>query len=235
MKFTLMLLLALPFAAMAQEDPEAVYSKMHKALLASNVDEALKYSTEARRKELSSLPQAQKVATVQLIAKMLPQTYSIAGTSIAPDGKTAELRASGQAPALMGGKPETNYGVILFVKEKNEWKVDKSEWSNTRPGNFGLVMAQAKPGAAAPAAAAKGEMSAAEAQRMLTQKDEEVQMSEEQIKKAREEEEALARKKAAEDAAAERERQKQARMALCVIKPVMTDEEIDLCRVAYKD
>lgn len=232
MKFTFVLLLALPFAAMAQEDPEAVYSKMHKALLASNVDEALKYSTEARRQELSSLPQAQKVATVQLIAKMLPQTYSIAGTNIAPDGKTAELRASGQAPALMGGKPETNYGVILFVKEKNEWKVDKSEWSNTRPGNFGLVQAQAKPAAAA---ASKGEMSAAEAARALKDKDEEVQMSEEQLKKAREEEEAMARKKAAEDAAAERERQKQARMALCVIKPVMSDEEIDLCRVAYKD
>jgi hypothetical protein len=46
---------------------------------------------------------------------------------------------------------------------------------------------------------------------------------------------ATARKKAAEDAAAERERQKEARMALCVIRSVMTDEQIDFCRVAYRD
>jgi hypothetical protein len=64
---------------------------------------------------------------------------------------------------------------------------------------------------------------------------EEVEMNEEEAKKAREAADAEARKKAAEDAAAERQRQKEARMLLCVIRPVMSDEQIELCRVAYKD
>jgi hypothetical protein len=63
----------------------------------------------------------------------------------------------------------------------------------------------------------------------------EVKMSEEELAKTRAEEEALMRKKAAEDAAAERERQREARLARCVIKMVMTDEEIDFCKVAYRE
>lgn len=62
-----------------------------------------------------------------------------------------------------------------------------------------------------------------------------VNMSEEELAKTRAEEEALMRKKAAEDAAAERERQREARLARCVIKSVMTDEEIDFCKVAYRE
>jgi hypothetical protein len=65
--------------------------------------------------------------------------------------------------------------------------------------------------------------------------DAEVMMSEEELAKQRAEEEALVRKKAAEDAAAERQRQREARIARCVIKMVMTDEEIDLCKVAFRE
>ena len=64
---------------------------------------------------------------------------------------------------------------------------------------------------------------------------EDMQMTEEELAKARAEDEALMRKSAAEDAAAERQRQQEARMALCVIRPVMSDEQIDYCRVAYRD
>lgn len=69
----------------------------------------------------------------------------------------------------------------------------------------------------------------------LQKAEEDMQMSEEAIAKAKAQDEALARKKAAEDAAFERERQREARIALCIIKPVMTDEEIDLCKVAYRE
>jgi hypothetical protein len=62
-----------------------------------------------------------------------------------------------------------------------------------------------------------------------------VQMSEEELAKQRKEEEAEARKKAAEDALAERQRQREERLSKCVIKMVMTDQEIDYCRVAYRD
>jgi hypothetical protein len=62
-----------------------------------------------------------------------------------------------------------------------------------------------------------------------------VKMSEEELAKQRKEEEAIVARKAAEDAAAERQRQREERIARCVIKMVMTDEEIDLCKVAYRD
>ena len=89
------------------------------------------------------------------------------------------------------------------------------------------AQAQANPSAVTPEAAlTKGD----------AMKDkEDVQMSEEELDKARKEQEALVRKKAAEDAAAERERQREARLALCIIKPVMSDEEIDKCKVAYRE
>jgi hypothetical protein len=229
-RFAAALLLALPLAAAAQEDPELVYSRLHKAMLAANLSEMLKYASAAQRKELDAIPQAQKSATVQLMAKMLPASYSVADTTINPDGKSAELRATGMATGLMGGKPETNYGVVRLVKEGNAWKVDKTEWSNQQPAGFRLVQAPPKPVAVTPAPA-----SAASTPAAAPLKEEDVQANEEGMSKARKEEEAVMRKKAAEDAAAERQRQHEARMALCVIRPVMTDPEIDFCKAAYRD
>jgi len=69
----------------------------------------------------------------------------------------------------------------------------------------------------------------------LQKAEEEMQMSEEAIAKAKAQDEALARQKAADDAAFERQRQREARIALCIIKPVMTDDEINLCKVAYRE
>jgi hypothetical protein len=61
------------------------------------------------------------------------------------------------------------------------------------------------------------------------------QMSEEDLAKAKAEQAALLKKKAAEDAAADRKAQKEAQMAKCNIKAVMTDEEIEFCRTAFRD
>ena len=99
------------------------------------------------------------------------------------------------------------------------------------------AQAPAKPAAAPPEAAkpaaAKPEEKLADPK--LEKAEEELRLSEEAIAKAKAEDEALLRKKEAEDAAAERQRQREARIALCVIKAVMTDEEIDLCKVAYRE
>jgi len=101
---------------------------------------------------------------------------------------------------------------------------------------FTLMLLLALPFAALAQAPAKPEAAAEPAPTsIVVTKEEDVQMSEEEQKKAREAADAAARRRAAEDAAAERERQKEARMALCVIRSVMTDEQIDFCRVAYRD
>lgn len=124
------------------------------------------------------------------------------------------------------------------AQEGNEWKVEKTEWRNQRPANFQLAQAKpeaAKAEAAKPEAAKPADAPAAPAAAAAPQKEEDVQMSEDAIAKAKAEEESLMRKKAAEDAAAERQRQREVRLALCVIKPVMSDAEIELCRVAYRE
>jgi len=106
------------------------------------------------------------------------------------------------------------------------------------PANVQAVKPEAiKPQAApapatAPAAAAAAPAASPAAP---AAKEEDLQSNEAEIAKARAAEEETARKKAAADAAAERQRQKEARLALCVIKPVMTDDEIELCRVAYQE
>ena len=93
---------------------------------------------------------------------------------------------------------------------------------------IGFAQAPANVQAAKPEAAAQAAPAPAA-------KEEDLQSNEAEIAKARAAEEEAARKKAAADAAAERQRQKEARLALCVIKPVMTDDEIELCRVAYQE
>jgi len=47
---------ALCAGAVAQEDPEAVYAKLHRAMLAGNTDELLRYGTAAQQAELAKLP-----------------------------------------------------------------------------------------------------------------------------------------------------------------------------------
>jgi hypothetical protein len=89
--------------------------------------------------------------------------------------------------------------------------------------------------AQAPAAPAAAPAAPAAAPAAAPEKEPDVQMSDEDIAKAKKEEQELLKKKAAEDAAAERKAQKEAQMAKCVIKMVMTDEEIELCRIAYRD
>jgi len=110
--------------------------------------------------------------------------------------------------------------------------------STTRRLGAALVLALPAIGfAQAPAnvQAAKPEAAAAQAAPAPAAKEEDLQSNETEIAKARAAEEEAARRKAAADAAAERQRQKEARLALCVIKPVMTDDEIELCRVAYQE
>ena len=138
-------LIALAQGAPAQEPPEAVYAKFHRALAAGNLDEMLKYAPAARRAELAGMPAAQKQATVEFMARLAPKNHAITGKQVSPDGNRATLRATGTGTALLSGKPETQYGTIAMLKEGGEWKVDQTSWDNN-------PKAQAAPPAAAPAA-----------------------------------------------------------------------------------
>lgn len=191
-----------PGAAPAQEEPEAVYAKFHRALMAGDLATLTRYGTPAGGAELAAMPAEQRKAILDMMKKLLPRSYSIAGREISPDGGRAILRATGTGPSLFGGGQETQYGSIRLLKMGGEWKVDESSWNNQPPPGWrasappAAAAAAPRPAtAAAPAAAAK----AAPAAR------------------------AAARKP-------QPERPLGVAKPACVYKPVMSNEDIENCR-----
>ena len=129
-KFAAALLIILSGAAAAADDIEAVYAKLHAAALARNVDEMMRYATEARRNELETTPDKEPV--VALMTATMPKTYRVTGKAFSPDGDAAQLRASGLS-GMVGMGEQLVYGVMDFTREKGEWKVDRWSWSSERP------------------------------------------------------------------------------------------------------
>ena len=191
-------------AAHAQT-PEAVYQKLHGAVLAKDIKEILNYATSARRAEVAANPAAE--ATIGAMAAMLPKTYSVTGKTISPDGNSARLRASGMH-ALMG-PPAPMYGTIELKKESGEWRVDQWAWSSDKPA--GQPVAQAAQPQAAPAPEPKPK---AKPKATPKPKAESTPKPE------------AAPKPAAEQTAAVGG---SAKPAACVIKAVMTDQELRDC------
>ncbi len=145
-------------SAFAQEDPEAVYAKLHSAMLAGNAGEVAGYSTAATKAELAAKPQAERDALIRGMAQAAPKTYTITEKSIAPDGNSATLRGAGVSE--FQGRAEA-YLTATFRKEGEAWKVASWTWSNQKP-----------PPAAKPAlpAAAKSAEEAAPPQEVITRK-----------------------------------------------------------------
>jgi hypothetical protein len=139
---------ALPLGA--AEEPEAVYAKFHRALHAADLQEMLRYATDAQRAEMAAMSPAQKSASLKMMAVMLPRAYALKDKSIAPGGQAARLALSGTAPQLIDGKPETLYGTIRMVMQRGEWKVAASDWTNTAPATSQPAAKPAARAAAAP-------------------------------------------------------------------------------------
>ncbi|MEK6243136.1 MAG: hypothetical protein AABM33_01430 [Pseudomonadota bacterium] len=133
------LFLLLPCTAPAQEDPEAVYGKFHRAAASGNLEEMAKYGPDARRAELATMSAAQKDANVKMLAAMMPRAFTLRSKLVNPDGRSARLIVSGQGESIVEGKPETLYGMIRMVMARGEWKVDESSWSNAQPGILARV------------------------------------------------------------------------------------------------
>ncbi|MDA8258835.1 MAG: hypothetical protein M0Z99_24920 [Betaproteobacteria bacterium] len=130
--------------AVAQEDPEAVYAKLHGAALAGNAEEVMGFSTAAAKAEFTAKPQAERDALIRGLAQALPKTYTITEKNIAPDGNSAVLLGTGVSEYQTRA---TAYLTASFRKEGEAWKVSSWGWSNQKP-----PAPAAKP--AAPAAAA---------------------------------------------------------------------------------
>ncbi len=121
----------------AQEAPEAVYLKLHRATLVHNLDEMLLYASDARRAELAGT--AGSSVMLKLISSMMPRVYTVRSIGITPDGLRAQMRATGTFNFM--GSTAPSYGTVDPVKQKGEWKVDRFEWSGDKPEGFDTVRA----------------------------------------------------------------------------------------------
>ena len=128
------LFLGLPCTAAAQEDPETVYGKFHRALHAGNMDELRKYGTAEGMKELDSIPADQRAGVLELIRKLVPPTYTVTSKEPSPDGNRLTIRATAMGNSLFGEKPEPVNGTIQMVKMGGAWKVKETSW---QPGSAG--------------------------------------------------------------------------------------------------
>ena len=112
--------------AAAQEDPAAVYDRLHRAALAGNADEAIGYATAAQRARLAGKPRAEREAIVQAMAATMPRVYAYSATVLSGDGNSARVRATGTGgPA--NGPMALNAD---FLKQEGAWKVESWEWSS---------------------------------------------------------------------------------------------------------
>jgi hypothetical protein len=136
----------LPCAAPAAEEPETVYAKFHRAVMAGDLEEMLRYGPAQRRAEMQGLSAAHKEAALKMAQFMMPRAFTLERKAVHARGRTT-LIVSGP---WEGGrnKMETMYGTVNMLVETGEWKVDEVNWSNDRP----QILATAKPAALPPAA-----------------------------------------------------------------------------------
>ncbi|HVP08067.1 MAG TPA: hypothetical protein VMT02_00985 [Burkholderiales bacterium] len=146
---------AMPAAA---QEPEAAYAGYHRAALAGDLADMMRFSDDARRAEVAGMTDAQRAAEAKMAGAAMPRAYTVRGRILAPDGKSARVFVQGPGGAPAGGKPETLYGTARMVRQGDEWRVSAIEWSNVDPG----IPAQAPPASAAakPAAPKRGETAA---------------------------------------------------------------------------
>jgi hypothetical protein len=227
------LLFSTSCAAFAQtEQPEQVYQKLHRATLAANADEMMNYATAAKRQELKNMPG--RDAAVKMIATLMPKQYVVNSRVFNPDGKTARLIASGMGEFM--GQHSMMYGTINFIREDGKWLVDQWEWGNQKPAAFPVAAPVPAPKAAVAAAAPAVPAAAA-----VTPAEQAASAPKEMSKLERQ----AARKKASEEAEAKRlamskekdeadRKASEARWKDCVIKPVMSDDELRKCGATIK-
>jgi hypothetical protein len=130
--------------AFAAEEPEAVYAKFHRAVLAGDFAEMARYGSAAKAAESAAMPAALRQASLELVRRLMPKGYSVAGKRFDPGGERVTLRLVSQAGA--GGIAT---GTATLVREKSEWKVDEVNWGSGPAARSAAVASSAPASGAA--------------------------------------------------------------------------------------
>ena len=96
------------------------------------------YASEEKRGEL--LKYAGDPVPLKLMSSMMPRVYAVRSLATSPDGTRARMRATGTF-SFMGTTAPT-YGVVDLVRESGSWKVDKFEWTGDKPTGFDAAVAE---------------------------------------------------------------------------------------------
>ena len=121
MKATFFAVLFACAAAVAADEPDAVYARFHAAALAHDAQAVRSYTAQAQR--------------ATLVVPELPKSYRLTGKALRKDGDAVELRAVGTADSVGLGYTQM-FGVVGLVREGGEWKVERLAWSTERPGEY---------------------------------------------------------------------------------------------------
>jgi hypothetical protein len=155
------LLLSLP--ALAAEEPDAVYARYHRAVVAGDLEEVVRNGTARTRSEITGLPVAQREAVVKALGASMPRAFSLLYKNVAPDGQSARLLLRGPGGSVLDARPETLWGNVRMVLERGEWKVAAAEWSTEPPQSMRSAATTPAPPSAPGAPKAAGQKPAASA------------------------------------------------------------------------
>jgi hypothetical protein len=120
----------LPCVASAEEDPEAVYGKFHRAMLAGNLDDMIKYGTPGGVTNIAKLPADKRKQVLDLMKSLMPQRFKVTGRQLSNDGTNLTLRMTGSGASAFGQNSPAQDGLVVMVKQGGEWKVDASNWKS---------------------------------------------------------------------------------------------------------
>jgi hypothetical protein len=124
------LFLLLPCVASAQDSPEAVFGKFHRAMLAGNLDDMNKYGTPGGGTEIAKMPPEGRKQIVDMMKNATPKRYKITARQPSGDGNSFTLRATGTGAAMFGLNANAQEGMVRLVKQGGEWKVDDVKWKD---------------------------------------------------------------------------------------------------------
>lgn len=118
---------AIATPALAQDQPETVYAKFHRAGLAADYDGMHRYQSSAKAKEMDPVAPAERKQMLRALARLLPRSYSVVEKTVEAGAMRAVLRLRATQPDV-AGKPQPLLATITLVKEKGEWRVDDANW-----------------------------------------------------------------------------------------------------------
>lgn len=121
-------LAATPLFVAAEDSPQVVYSAYIQCQRVGDLDGMAKHTTEAKAKQLVSMPDAQKQQISEMMKMMAPSEYVVITEDIQGDSATLKLKAK---MTDFGGDVVEQEGTVTFVKENGKWKLVQETWSSS--------------------------------------------------------------------------------------------------------